>query len=76
MAAEANGVIASYIYSITIYGYTGFPGIKKLEEKYLPDSVFKDGDTEFILASSTAGSTKKFKVTVDDTGILTTTEVT
>ena len=53
-----------------------FSEIIKLEEKYLPDSVVKDGDTEFILASSTAGSTKKFKVTVDDTGTLTTTEVT
>ena len=30
----------------------------------------------FILHSSTAGSTKKFKITVDDSGTLTATEVT
>ena len=30
----------------------------------------------FILHSSTAGSTKKFKITVDDTGALSATEVT
>ena len=30
----------------------------------------------FILHSSTAGSTKKFKITVDDTGTLSATEVT
>lgn len=68
-----NGVFTK---RITIPGYTGFPIVKKLDEQYLPDTVVKDGDTEFILASSTEGSTKKFKVTVDDTGTLTTTEVT
>ncbi len=31
---------------------------------------------EFILKSTTPGSTKKFKVTVDDTGALTAVEVT
>lgn len=34
-----------------------------------------NGDKELILASSTADSTKKFKITVDDTGTLTATEV-
>lgn len=33
-------------------------------------------DTKLIVSSSTAGSTKKFKITVDDTGTLTTTEIT
>lgn len=33
-------------------------------------------DKEMILSSSTAGSTKKFKITVDDAGTLTATEVT
>lgn len=37
--------------------------------------IFLDEDKEFILASSTEGSTKKFKVTVDDSGTLTTTEI-
>lgn len=36
----------------------------------------KSGEKEIILLSSTAGSTKKFKITVDDTGTLTATEVT
>ena len=31
---------------------------------------------EIIIPSSTAGSTKKFKLTVDDTGTVSTTEVT
>ena len=33
------------------------------------------GDKELILSSSTASSTKKFKITVDDSGTLTATEV-
>lgn len=33
-------------------------------------------DTKLIVSSSTEGSTKKFKITVDDTGALTATEVT
>lgn len=37
--------------------------------------IFLDEDKEFILTSSTEGSTKKFKVTVDDSGTLTTTEI-
>ena len=39
-------------------------------------SVVANGDKEFILASSTEGSTKKFKVTVDDSGALQATEIT
>ena len=39
-------------------------------------TVVANGDKEIILASSTAGSTKKFKITVDDSGALTATEVT
>lgn len=39
-------------------------------------SVVANGDKEVILASSTEGSTKKFKVTVDDSGALTATEIT
>ena len=38
-------------------------------------TVVANGDTEIILASSTADSTKKFKITVDDSGTLTATEV-
>ena len=37
-------------------------------------TVMANGDKEIILASSTANSTKKFKITVDDSGALTATE--
>ena len=39
-------------------------------------TVMANGDKEIILTSSTEGSTKKFKITVDDAGTLTATEVT
>lgn len=39
-------------------------------------TVVANGDKELILKSSTANSTKKFKITVDDSGTLTATEVT
>lgn len=39
-------------------------------------TVMANGDKEIILTSSTADSTKKFKITVDDTGTLSATEVT
>lgn len=38
-------------------------------------TVVANGDKEIILTSSTANSTKKFKITVDDSGTLTATEV-
>lgn len=38
-------------------------------------TVMANGDKEIILTSSTANSTKKFKITVDDSGTLTATEV-
>lgn len=43
----------------------------RIPEKYLPESV-----KSVILRSSTAGSSKLFKLTVDDTGTITATEVT
>lgn len=45
--------------------------LKKLDEKFLPESV-----ESVIIRSSTEGSTKKFKITVDDSGTITATEVT
>lgn len=39
-------------------------------------TVMANGDKEIILASSTANSTKKFKIIVDDSGTLSVTEVT
>lgn len=39
-------------------------------------TLFKNGDRSMILKSSTEGSSKKFKITVDDSGTLSATEVT
>ena len=44
--------------------------IKKLDEKFMPDM------NSVILNSSTSSSTKKFKITVDDSGTISATEVT
>ena len=38
--------------------------------------ILCSGDKEIVLSSSTAGSTKKFKITVDDSGTISATEVT
>lgn len=46
--------------------------IKKLDPKFLPDTI---ESKELILTSSTEGSIKKFKITVTDDGTLTATEV-
>ena len=44
--------------------------IKKLDKKFIPSEL-----NEVILPSSTSGSSKKFKITVDDTGTISATEV-
>ena len=49
---------------------------KNANENPVTRHVVLEGDKEFILSSSTTGSTKKFKITVDDSGALTATEVT
>ena len=38
-------------------------------------TLFKNGDDSMILKSSTSGSSKKFKITVDDSGAISATEV-
>lgn len=48
-----------------------FEDINKMPECYLPESV-----SGIVIRSSTLGSTKKFKLTVDDSGTVTTKEVT
>ena len=45
--------------------------IKTIDPKYIPSEL-----NEIILPSSTSGSTKKFKITVDDSGTITATGVT
>ena len=45
--------------------------IKTIDPKYIPSEL-----NEIILPSSTSGSSKKFKITVNDTGTISATEVT
>lgn len=52
-----------------VEGYVYTPN--KMPEKYLPESV-----ESVVLRSSTEGSTKKFRLTVDDSGTIIATEVT
>ena len=49
--------------------------IAYLSERFIPSSIQRVGD-DLIISSSTAESTKKFKITVDDSGTLSATEVT
>ena len=43
--------------------------------KYLLTNYIANGDKAIILTSSMPDSTKKFKITVDDSGALTATEI-
>ena len=45
--------------------------VKTIDSKYIPGEL-----NEIILPSSTSGSSKKFKITVDDSGAITATQVT
>ena len=56
--------------------YKGRPQFGGTAQDNGAQTVVGNGDKEIILASSTSGSTKKFKLTVDDTGTLKATEVT
>ena len=49
---------------------------KKANEGAFSQRVVLEGDNEIVLSSSTSGSTKKFKITVDDSGTISATEVT
>ena len=59
---------------------TDGPGLtfitKNANENYIERKVVLEGDKELILSSSTSDSTKKFKITVDDSGTISATEVT
>ena len=50
-------------------------GVKKFPVSYIPDIIQRVGD-DVIINSSTTNSTKKFKITVDDAGTISATEVT
>ena len=58
---------ASASHTISISGFA--PEVVKIDEKFIPDV------SGLIVKSSTPDSTKKFKITVDDSGTLTATEV-
>ena len=61
-------------YTITA-NFTIISEVKQLSEDYIPNTIQRVGD-DVILSSSTVGSTKKFKITVDDSGAISATEVT
>ena len=57
--------------------------VHPFDDKYIPDSIARKAELdsritekEVILTSSTTDSTKKFKITVNDSGTLTATEIT
>lgn len=56
--------------------YQGRPQFGGTAQDNGAQTVVGNGDKEIILASGTSGSTKKFKLTVDDSGTLSATEVT
>ena len=56
--------------------YKGRPQFGGTAQDNGAQTVVGNGDKEIILASSISGSTKKFKITVDDTGKISATEVT
>ena len=74
-ASMPNGIYVSGIASadsdtpeITWDGNIGT--LKTIDPKYIPSEL-----NEIILPSSTSGSTKKFKITVDDSGAISATQV-
>ena len=72
---EANAVFSSvetYTFDINI---TVTAEAKQLPDICIDTNIQRVGD-DVIIPSSTANSTKKFKITVDDSGAITTTEVT
>lgn len=58
-----------------VYLYKVTENVKQLSNALIPDTIQRVGEA-VILKSSTSGSTKKFKLTVNDTGTLSATEVT
>ena len=56
--------------------YKGRPQFGGTAQDNGAQTVVGNGDKEIVLASSTSGSAKKFKITVDDTGKISATEVT
>ena len=57
------------------YSVSKVTEIKTLDELMIPDTIARVGQ-DIILPSTTDGSTKQFKITVDDSGAISATEVT
>lgn len=68
-----DGVQIHDTYEITIK-YSDTTNIHQLDEKFIPNTIQRVGN-DIILNSSTEGSTKQFKLTIDDSGILAAAEV-
>ena len=69
----------SNAYTLTWYGVPWYHGRPQFGGNAMNDgakTVMGNGDKGIILSSSTPNSTKKFKITVDDTGAISATEVT
>lgn len=76
------------IYFISVDGLTYISSLSNItalpfDDKYIPNTIARKAELdsritekEVILTSSTSGSTKKFRITVDDTGTIKATEVT
>ena len=76
-----NGTSDSARSNVHTLGWSGIPWFKGrpqfggTAQDQGSQTVMANGDKKIILTSSTANSTKKFKITVDDSGTLTATEV-
>lgn len=68
ISCQDNGIHTVAIYTLGTY-------VKQIDEKFIPSTIQRVGD-DVVIRSSTYGSTKKFKITVDDSGTLAATEVT
>ena len=81
-----TGVYFPYMSSVGTTMYTSSLSniiAHPFDDKYIPDSIARKAELdsritekEVILTSSTTDSTKKFKITVNDSGTLTATEIT
>ena len=67
-----SGASVGQVAKVTAVDNSGKP--TAWEAVDMPNAM-ENGDKEIILTSSTANSTKKFKITVDDSGTLTATEI-
>ena len=77
------GVYFAYINSASYVSALSNLVVHPFDDKYIPDTIARKAELdsritekEVILTSSTTDSTKKFKITVDDNGVISATEIT